>query len=898
MSTNKLKVSYDPHYHLEKPSQDEIRKINNRIGKSVHEIELRPRDMWDFIDGVSRDGHTFCPATFKDGKRGKENFEQQQLIALDFDNKDPDNRVSFEDVKARAEHYDLPILFAYDTLSSRNHDKFRVVFLNDVSIPDRKVAEAMQLAMGTIFPEADQSCVNDVSRMYFGGDKEILHFDKQISQINIASLFMGLSYYMKEKYGDKHYKKHIASFSEKTGIRRNKKGFLDVTVSEIPTELSGVTEINNNGGNSPHSIIYTLNTNIKGNGEIPPDKYYCINLIDDTNGSSVGKDDKSKAHKNHKPYRKLTIDEMSQKCQLFSEFESCVRIFHHNELFGLFTNMRQVETGESTFMKLIRKYSDFDTSEKSKLDKWDIAMFYMKQQEYHPQSCDGFCPYHEICEHGTNILSTVHLKRGEMDKLPGYSVDFYSIEEVQDDTYNAINEAFCANDTQIHIVKSMTGGGKSTSYLRIMSENPDDNFIVAAPTNLLKDELYRKAKKMGINVRKTPSLEELKDEIPEKVWKYIQSLYKRGQHDSVHPYIRKQLKNKNIPCLKKYMEERDSLKEFEGSIFTTHRYLLNMDRKRLSEYSAVIIDEDIIFKSIISNQGEIIISRLEELMEETDNKSLSKKIRKLLEFSKERSCIKLDSCKFKKSDFEDDGSIPFDIPSFCRTKRFYVRRKSKDDKLKEDTITFLKPATFFKDIKYIMVSATVNETVCRRYFGEDRVEFYECKKAGYQGTLNQYTQKSMSRTSLASNPGVIPRLMKHFNIDEDKVITFLRENIGNLHFGNTEGSNTLEGEDILVVGTPYHADFLYKLVAFTMGIAFDEDEEMESQLVMHNGYRFWFTTFEDKDLRAIHFWMLESELEQAVGRARLLRNTCEVHLFSNFPISQAKIITNFDYDKE
>ena len=140
--------------------------------------------------------------------------------------------------------------------------------------------------------------------------------------------------------------------------------------------------------------------------------------------------------------------------------------------------------------------------------------------------------------------------------------------------------------------------------------------------------------------------------------------------------------------------------------------------------------------------------------------------------------------------------------------------------------------------------------------------------------------------------------MKHFGMRDKHTITFMREKIGHLHFGNTEGSNTLEGQDILVVGTPYHADFIYKLAAFTMDMDFDEDEEVEPQVVAHNGYRFRFTTFKDKYLQAIQFWMIESELEQAVGRARLLRNSCKVHLFSNFPLSQAKMVDDFDYSKE
>ena len=165
------------------------------------------------------------------------------------------------------------------------------------------------------------------------------------------------------------------------------------------------------------------------------------------------------------------------------------------------------------------------------------------------------------------------------------------------------------------------------------------------------------------------------------------------------------------------------------------------------------------------------------------------------------------------------------------------------------------------------------------------------------GSLYQYPGKSMSRSSVANDPGIVRRLMNRFHMDEDHVITFMREEIGELHFGNTEGSNRLEGEDILVIGTPYHADFIYKLVAFTMGLDFDEDEEPELQTVTHNGYRFRFTTYKNENLRAIQFWMIESELEQAVGRARLLRNSCEVHLFSNFPLNQAEMVEDFDYGK-
>ena len=260
-------------------------------------------------------------------------------------------------------------------------------------------------------------------------------------------------------------------------------------------------------------------------------------------------------------------------------------------------------------------------------------------------------------------------------------------------------------------------------------------FLIAAPTNLLKNEIYLKAKKMGVNVRKTPSLEEIKDDIPRKVWKRIQRYYAAGQYGFVHPYIAETLKKEDIPCLREYMKEREEIKKFDGCIITTHRYLLNMDEKRLQEYDAIIIDEDILFKSVISNQGEVTLSMLEKLLKEPLDIRILEKIKKLLKLAKTKTCIELDSFEWE-NDNEDNRKISFDLPAFCLAEKFYIRRKSEKEKnLKEDTAAFLKPATFFEDVKYIVVSATANEDVYRKYFGADRVDFYECEKARYEGVL-------------------------------------------------------------------------------------------------------------------------------------------------------------------
>ncbi len=106
----------------------------------------------------------------------------------------------------------------------------------------------------------------------------------------------------------------------------------------------------------------------------------------------------------------------------------------------------------------------------------------------------------------------------------------------------------------------------------------------------------------------------------------------------------------------------------------------------------------------------------------------------------------------------------------------------------------------------------------------------------------------------------------------------------------------MKGKNINVIGTPHIPEWIYKLFAYTIGCDFDTEASIKPGLmVSHNGWRFRFTTYEDKALRAIQFYIIESQLEQAVGRARLLREECTVYLFSNFPLSQADI-EELEYD--
>ena len=114
-----------------------------------------------------------------------------------------------------------------------------------------------------------------------------------------------------------------------------------------------------------------------------------------------------------------------------------------------------------------------------------------------------------------------------------------------------------------------------------------------------------------------------------------------------------------------------------------------------------------------------------------------------------------------------------------------------------------------------------------------------------------------------------------------------------MHFGNCEGYDSISGKDLVVVGTPHRNNIEYFLIAKVLGIDFNSiDAKAEYLKIEYKGFKFMFNCFENEELRNIQLALIESDLVQAVGRARTLRTDAKVELYSNFPL---RITSNFIY---
>lgn len=90
-----------------------------------------------------------------------------------------------------------------------------------------------------------------------------------------------------------------------------------------------------------------------------------------------------------------------------------------------------------------------------------------------------------------------------------------------------------------------------------------------------------------------------------------------------------------------------------------------------------------------------------------------------------------------------------------------------------------------------------------------------------------------------------------------------------------------------VIGLPNLDEAVYCLYAMRAGAVLGK-AYMYPQRITYRNKSFYLNTYNNDTIQMIQTWLLSSQLEQAVGRARLLREECTVNVFAGFPVEQAE----------
>ena len=848
--------------------------VSRQLGQAKNLLTLK-----QIADTISA-GYSFCPATFRDGVRNNDNVEQMQLFALDFDGDKKNGTgcvLPYEEALKRAERCHLPVVMSYETKSSVNWSSYRLIFLYNSPIYEVRLMKLINYLLYYIFPESDKKC-KDLARMFYPGKEIIIHNEEYfyLDELLISAQIMA------DLKGKNTWKTYLNNIQKETQIITIKNSILigfssleNQEFSPIPIYIN--MDLDQNPNNLDKISIYRLDKGLFNAPCYCGDRKIGYIFFSDKKDNPVSLDPPK--IKNSELYLKHTNQKIqSERCRLYSEFISGERKLGHEEWFGLCTNMVYLNNGQTEFMNTIRGFPDLYNDPERKYHQ----MKYIVNNGYYPARCDSYCPYHYSCIHRETAIQTMKKNLAEYIKTSD-GVCNISLNELRSRLYSEIEYAICTNigDT---VIKTQTGSGKTTAALEVIKKYRK-KVIMAFPNGVLMQEAYLRAIQMGINVTIAPTTEEILCSLSDKELQHINRLYKLGTDDMVSEYLRT-LAPYN-PTVRRYLNQIDQAFSADCTVFMTHARLMTMGEESLLD-ATIIIDEDILLTMMPIKRSDV--NSLRNFANHCDNIQYIDKIRSILDqcgrkscyIQSEALCINRHESRYIADMFCDDNAEGC-IAGVLRADTYYY------DAI-ENTLNFLVinklPDTYKR---CIMLSATADKYIHSILFPQCR--FIDLPEAMYCGKVIQDHSQSFSRNFFDKDPARILKRISDSHPDCNyitfkKFISFIDvPNERKLYFGKALGINSFSGQDLVVIGTPHCPEFVYHLVAQALGKNVSGDS-LAQRTIIRNGYEFHMMTFRDKFMQRIQTYFIESELEQAVGRARLLSNDCTVYVYSRYPVKQ------------
>lgn len=849
-------LSIDEFGQNQKPQNGyEISKAKKRASNNWQKIEIRKA-----AELIGNKGHAAVPGYMEGGLKA-ENCKAMQVFMMDFD-----DGISFREIKSRCDEMRLPIAFAYHTFSSSAHkEKFRIAFVHESLIDDPYIIRIAIYMLIRIFPECDSACCNP-DRMFFGGKGLIwLDEDAHFALVQLIPPFYNAL------DTNKNFSRNIDSFAKKFRIAQynNRLAMGDSSFFKDFEEYDG---------NKDFLIIHKI-----GQSDFPS---YCV-----IEGKRLHQSIRCRIEK-----RKVEIGK-GKGCRLLDDFVSGIEV-EHDQRFLILTNLMQISGGVHYFFHIMEKFYETDS-----VEKWEKDIYHMKG--YSPQRCTGeICPYYSICENAGTIVATLARDRKVYCTK---DVEYHTLEEARDCMKETLGQAYRMGGEGIHLIKAQTGIGKTTAYIELIKEEKEAKFIIALPTIRLRDEIRGRLVGEGVFAEEIFVTKNINGNplIPAEVQKEYVEAHERGEHELSKKIIKDYYEEIRDCADKRTVAEEcrlylEGMKALQGErvIVTTHAYFVNMPWINLQRYT-VIIDEDILQLYFFKQMPTVSAACLQavKLIGVQPYAGIAEQM------------LRADKDCYTRIQGNGASSFPgmeglenlgctdgSNVNDIIHAGAFVKM----EDKGGGQYVRYFCPGQLPK-AKYIILSATVNENMYRKYF-ENRLAVYSYPylKAEYRGNLVQYTYHSLGRKDLQNKKQVFSFAKKAAGDENVEIITFKKaagwvEMNGNnrwgIHFGNAVGINALEGKDIAIVGTPFLVPSAYKLIACHMGSDVNRkaDKTPKIRRVGYKEYSFLIVTYEDPLLREIQLYSIESEMEQCIGRTRLLRQDCSIYVFSCFPCEQAKI---------
>lgn len=566
---------------------------------------------------------------------------------------------------------------------------------------------------------------------------------------------------------------------------------------------------------------------------------------------------------------KIDWDEARKKVRLLDEFLNG-KWLYHDELFGLATNLVKFEGGRKLMKETMIKFNELGST--SYTDNNFNIFPYLGVVPYYPESINNFSEYDEdkhIYDFETEVLN----QRGKIQILE--AIKRISLDEAEIKMKNHFENAqHTEKKGKINLLKLPTAIGKTRLLTNIK------NATIAFPTSKLKEEV---TDRMTVSYQMTPNSIKFNDE---RINKIIDHYYSMGLQQKavavIHKIVSGRFKytvcDEDLKCAQDYLNQLEKCLKSNETVLTTHTRAIHTKFK----HDTLIFDEDPIGSLVEINQIKISDLFVAELTLQQNRQDLTNVINILKNansgeiISSPTILIDLDELVEKLS---ENTKVESNVFGFFASS-YFVK-----DAFDPNLIHYVSKKKLPEDKNIIILSATINTNIYKLLF-DDRIEIFDIGEVEQKGTIIQYTKRSCSRKGLSKYVNQISE-----TVGDKKVITFksFTDHFSNaskeMFFGNCSGYNALAGEDLVVVGTPHRNNIEYVLLAKVLGVDFKtSDISMGYNEIEYNGFRFMFNCFDHPELRKIQLGLIESDLIQAVGRARTLRTDATVILYSNFPL--------------
>ena len=617
----------------------------------------------------------------------------------------------------------------------------------------------------------------------------------------------------------------------------------------------------------------------------------------------------------------------------------------HNEFLHLATHFINIR-GADTFFEAALERIGHNAERR-------ISQYRQMSTSYHPQYCSNStcrhiatCPFMQMPGH-KNIFS-LKVARGSVRQL--HTPDTISLEKAREQMPGYFDRAL-ESAHKICVIRADCGAGKTHSMILAMIEQvrAGKKVLYAAPTHRLLNETYAAilgAAFPDIAIYRWPELIqyiEIDDaDLACEIKHYWASRHYGNAATKISQWAQRQVHEKQY-----YLQERSNLDEQARDILDylsakEHQedrhpalWLVTHARLVFASISADIafIDEDPLLKSLLpvrqcrysdlnrllSGVRAFACDSKQDVKERQSAETTAESIAQLLQtiWKSSANCV----TPMPPMDFPSAGFLRKILPApvrFCSDREEAEGEQSDvlefltsstvafvcpQDGAAKDRIVFVGRRRLPTRIdKYIIASASASRTLYEAYLTSD-IEFLDMPPIIHQGQLILHPEKSFANWSLLGG-SKINRLEKIQEILQRHpgVPVICSKTCKNAlpaeqqerivcTFGAAEGLNGFQGSDLVVIGVLNRPDYVYKLLAVALGnkLGLDTTLELANQRVQRNGFEFGAFTFDNELLQEIQLSMVETELEQAVGRARLVSQDCQVDLYTNIPLLQCRI---------